>query len=51
VRSNTVYIGGRLATAEARLTDASGKLYGHATTSCMIFREGKGGRPLGEGEQ
>jgi uncharacterized protein (TIGR00369 family) len=33
----TIHVGGRIATAEARLLDASGKLYGHATTTCMIF--------------
>ncbi len=33
-----IYVGGRTATAEARLIDADGKLYGHATTTCMIFR-------------
>ena len=36
----TIHVGGRIATAEARLTDEGGKLYGHATTTCMIFREG-----------
>lgn len=35
----TIHVGGRIATAEARLTDEAGKLYGHATTTCMIFRE------------
>ncbi len=33
-----IYVGGRVATAEARLTDSQGKLYGHAITTCMIFR-------------
>ena len=47
----TVHVGGRIATAEARLMDGSGRLYGHATTTCMIFRIGKGGRPVGEGAQ
>jgi len=54
----TIHVGGRLATAEARLLDEDGKLYGHATTTCMIFRDeardgprkdagsvGEGGRP------
>ena len=45
---NTIHVGGRIGTAEARLTDASGKLYGHATTTCMIFRDGAG-RSVGEG--
>jgi uncharacterized protein (TIGR00369 family) len=31
-------IGGRSALAQARLTDAHGKLYAHATSTCMIFR-------------
>jgi uncharacterized protein (TIGR00369 family) len=34
----TIHVGGHIATAEARLLDTSGKLYGHATTTCMIFR-------------
>jgi uncharacterized protein (TIGR00369 family) len=34
----TIHVGGRIATAEARLHDEGGKLYGHATTTCMIFR-------------
>jgi len=33
-----VHLGGRSALAEARLADADGKLYAHATSSCMIFR-------------
>ena len=33
-----IHSGGRVATAEARLTDAAGKLYGHATTTCLILR-------------
>jgi hypothetical protein len=32
------HLGGRSALAEARLTDADGKLFAHATSSCMIFR-------------
>ena len=34
------HLGSRTALAEARLTDASGKLYAHATSNCLIFREG-----------
>jgi uncharacterized protein (TIGR00369 family) len=45
----TIHVGGRIATAEARLTDAAGKLYAHATTTCMIFRDGSGERSVGEG--
>lgn len=33
-----IHVGGRIATAEARIFDAAGTLYGHATTTCMIFR-------------
>lgn len=35
---NVIHLGGRIATAEARVTDAAGKLYAHGTTTCMIFR-------------
>ena len=45
----TIHVGGRIATAEARLKDESGRLYGHATTTCMIFREGSKVRSVGEG--
>ena len=33
-----IHIGGRIATAEGRLTDADGKLYAHGTTTCIILR-------------
>lgn len=33
-----IHMGRSTATAEARLTDAAGKLYAHATTTCMLFR-------------
>lgn len=33
-----IHVGGRIATAEARLTDAAGKLYAHGTTTCIILR-------------
>jgi uncharacterized protein (TIGR00369 family) len=32
------HLGGRSALAQARLTGTDGKLYAHATSSCMIFR-------------
>lgn len=45
VKTGTVYaegkiihLGGRIATAEGRLTDAAGKLYAHGTTTCIILR-------------
>jgi acyl-coenzyme A thioesterase PaaI-like protein len=36
--ANVVHVGGRIATAEAKLVDDAGRLYGHATTTCMVFR-------------
>ena len=40
-----VYAGRQVATAEARLAGPDGKLYAHATTTCMIFeRRSSGGR-------
>ncbi len=36
--AKVIYVGGRTATAEGRIMDGSGKLYAHATTTCMIFR-------------
>jgi uncharacterized protein (TIGR00369 family) len=33
-----IHLGSRTALAQARLTDAQGKLYAHATSSCLIFR-------------
>ncbi len=45
----SIHVGGRIATAEARLRDEAGKLYGHATTTCMIFRENSGDSSVGEG--
>jgi uncharacterized protein (TIGR00369 family) len=35
-----VHAGSRVATAEGRLVDAAGKLYAHATTTCIVLREG-----------
>jgi uncharacterized protein (TIGR00369 family) len=32
-----IHLGGKTATAEARLEDASGKLYAHGTTTCIIL--------------
>jgi uncharacterized protein (TIGR00369 family) len=34
------HLGSRTALAEARLTDADGRLYAHATSSCLIVRPG-----------
>ncbi len=47
-----VHQGSRMATAEGRLVDASGKLYAHGNSTCMVFdswgqreRDRGGGRP------
>jgi uncharacterized protein (TIGR00369 family) len=32
-----IHVGKQLATAEGRLHDARGKLYAHASTTCMVF--------------
>jgi uncharacterized protein (TIGR00369 family) len=34
-----LHLGNRIATAEGRLVDAAGKLYAHATTTCMVLSE------------
>jgi uncharacterized protein (TIGR00369 family) len=36
-----VHMGSRVATAEGRLTDSKGRLYAHATTTCMVFPVGQ----------
>ena len=36
----TLHVGKRMATAEGRLEDASGKLYAHATSTCMVLNGG-----------
>jgi uncharacterized protein (TIGR00369 family) len=33
-----IHLGGRTATAEGRVIDEAGKLYAHATTTCLILR-------------
>jgi len=37
-----ISVGSRVATAEARVTDRAGKLYAHATTTCLIMRPSSG---------
>jgi uncharacterized protein (TIGR00369 family) len=32
-----IQVGSRVGTAEGRIVDANGKLYAHATTTCLIF--------------
>jgi uncharacterized protein (TIGR00369 family) len=34
--ANVLHAGKRIATAEAKLRDSAGVLYGHATTTCLI---------------
>jgi uncharacterized protein (TIGR00369 family) len=38
----TLSVGRRTATAEARITDAKGRLLAHATTTCLVFEIAKG---------
>ena len=35
-----VHLGSRIATAEGRIEDATGKLYAHATTTCIVLNGG-----------
>jgi uncharacterized protein (TIGR00369 family) len=35
-----VHLGNRIATAEGRLEDTAGKLYAHATTTCIVLNGG-----------
>lgn len=35
-----IHAGSRLATAEGRIVDAAGKLYAHATTTCIVLSGG-----------
>ena len=43
-----ISVGGRIGTADGRLTDATGRLYAHATTTCLIFdAPDVGGKPAG----
>ncbi len=32
-----LHVGSRVATAEGRIEDAAGKLYAHATTTCIVL--------------
>jgi uncharacterized protein (TIGR00369 family) len=33
----TVHVGGQTAIAEGRITDAQGRLFAFATTTCLVF--------------
>jgi uncharacterized protein (TIGR00369 family) len=35
-----VHVGSRVATAEGRLVDGAGKLYAHASTTCIVLSQG-----------
>jgi uncharacterized protein (TIGR00369 family) len=37
-----IHAGSRIATAEGRIEDAAGKLYAHATTTCIVLPSGNG---------
>jgi uncharacterized protein (TIGR00369 family) len=37
VIGKVLHCGKQLATAEGRIVDAAGKLYAHATTTCLVF--------------
>ncbi|MDP6708386.1 MAG: PaaI family thioesterase [Alphaproteobacteria bacterium] len=36
--ASVIHRGGRIATAEGRITDATGRLYAHATSICLILK-------------
>ncbi len=41
-----IHVGGRMATAQGRITDEKGTLYAHGVTTCMLFRPpAPGGKP------
>src|SRR5262249_18215566 len=46
--AHVLHSGRRLATAQAKVTDQQGKLYGHATTSCMVFPAGERSFSIGK---
>ena len=37
VPGRVIHVGKQIGTAEGKLVDADGKLYAHATTTCLIF--------------
>ena len=36
--ANVIHVGGRVATAEGKITDQDGKIYAHGSATCMLFR-------------
>ncbi len=43
-RGEVISTGRRIATAQGRLTDASGRLLAHGTTTCLVFPVGEAAR-------
>ena len=41
--AHVIHLGRRTATAEGRIVDAKGKLYGHGTTTCIVVEPRKKG--------
>ena len=37
--ANVIHAGRKTATSEARIVDASGKLYAHGTATCILFKD------------
>ncbi|HHE73702.1 MAG TPA: aromatic compound catabolic protein, partial [Desulfobacteraceae bacterium] len=37
-KANLIHAGKQVATAEGRIYDANGKLYAHATSTCLIIQ-------------
>lgn len=40
VRGESIVTGGRIATAQGKITDAAGRLLAHGTTTCLVFPRG-----------
>jgi uncharacterized protein (TIGR00369 family) len=40
--ANVVHVGSRVATSEARIVDAAGKVYAHGTTTCILVEPPRG---------
>ena len=35
--AHAIHVGRQMGTAEAKITDTNGKIYGHATTTCLVY--------------
>jgi len=40
-KAKTIHVGNRIATAEGKLVDKQEKLYAHAVSTCMVFKQKK----------